>query len=210
MCVLFYICFGALAPVVVCHFLSVEHARLEKKFGNTRGVKIGNALGMISGWGFFIALIGAWFVPQPGFVISMLESGSIEIPLLANSINIVHVIISIPFMLASCYLGIMGVKDVSLRVAETHRAEKIVKSGIYARVRHPQYLAAVLAHVGMSFFCSALLSLLFTPAVVFVVYIISWKEEKELLSEFGAEYRVYKDEVPMFLPRLRRSQVSVV
>jgi protein-S-isoprenylcysteine O-methyltransferase Ste14 len=36
---------------------------------------------------------------------------------------------------------------------------------------------------------------------VFYNYITAWKEEKELVKEFGDEYERYKEEVPMFLPR---------
>jgi protein-S-isoprenylcysteine O-methyltransferase Ste14 len=32
------------------------------------------------------------------------------------------------------------VKEVTLKVAETHRTEKIVTRGVYSIVRHPQYL----------------------------------------------------------------------
>jgi protein-S-isoprenylcysteine O-methyltransferase Ste14 len=41
--------------------------------------------------------------------------------------------------------------------------------------------------------------------MVLVVYLISWKEERELVREFGAEYEEYMVRVPMLLPRLRRS-----
>jgi protein-S-isoprenylcysteine O-methyltransferase Ste14 len=37
--------------------------------------------------------------------------------------------------------------------------------------------------------------------VIAVVYIISWKEEKELIKEFGQEYEDYKSGVPMLIPK---------
>ena len=95
-----------------------------------------------------------------------------------------------------------GVKQTSLKVAETHKTEKIVTTGVYSIVRHPQYLGGLLAHVGVSFLLSALYSLLVTPLMVVLVYLISKKEEEELVREFGKEYQIYQKEVPMFIPKL--------
>jgi protein-S-isoprenylcysteine O-methyltransferase Ste14 len=93
------------------------------------------------------------------------------------------------------------VKQTTLKVAETHRAEEVVTSGVYSLVRHPQYLGGLLAHVGISFLLSAWLSLLFTPLVVVLLYVVSRKEEEELVKEFGKEYEDYKKKVSMFMPR---------
>jgi protein-S-isoprenylcysteine O-methyltransferase Ste14 len=40
-----------------------------------------------------------------------------------------------------------------------------------------------------------------TPIVIILIYLISWKEEQELIKEFGSEYEDYKKKVPMFLPK---------
>ena len=37
-----------------------------------------------------------------------------------------------------------------------------------------------------------------------LVYIISKKEEKELVREFGREYKDYTKKVPMFIPKAYR------
>jgi protein-S-isoprenylcysteine O-methyltransferase Ste14 len=112
--------------------------------------------------------------------------------------------ISIPFLIPGAWLGIRGVKEVTLRVAETHRADKVVTTGVYSIVRHPQHLGALLAHVGISLLLSAWYSLLFTPLMVVLIYLISRKEEEELIREFGREYEDYKKRVPMLIPKLRR------
>ncbi len=89
-------------------------------------------------------------------------------------------------------------------MSETHRPEKVVATGIYTVVRHPQHLGWLSTHIGFSFLLSAWYSLLFTLPVVGLLYLISHKEEKELTREFGEEYERYKRVVPMFIPRLRR------
>ncbi len=53
---------------------------------------------------------------------------------------------------------------------------------------------------------SAMYSLLFTPLMFVIVYLISRKEEKELIREFGEEYEDYKKNVPMLIPRIRNRQ----
>ena len=40
--------------------------------------------------------------------------------------------------------------------------------------------------------------------MVLLNYLISVKEEEELVREFGEEYEEYRGRVPMFIPRLRR------
>ncbi|MCJ7721138.1 isoprenylcysteine carboxylmethyltransferase family protein, partial [Candidatus Bathyarchaeota archaeon] len=87
--------------------------------------------------------------------------------------------------------------------AETHRTEKIVTTGVYSIVRHPQYFGGLLAHVGVSFLLTAWYSFLVTPLIVVLVYLVSKKEEEELIREFGKEYKDYTKEVPMFIPRTR-------
>ena len=47
-----------LIGVVPLHFWSVEHEMLHKRFGREKGGKVGEALGLVSGWGFFVFSIG--------------------------------------------------------------------------------------------------------------------------------------------------------
>jgi protein-S-isoprenylcysteine O-methyltransferase Ste14 len=187
-----------LVAVVPIHFLSVEHTRLDSRFGKERGFKIGAALGMISGWGFFLFLFGLWISPQDMFSLQFTGISLLGIPLL-------HLLLACCFLVPGAYLGIKGVTEMGLKAAETHRVERVISAGVYSRVRHPQYLGAILSHVGASFLFSALYSLLVTPLVVLVNWILCWKEERELVNEFGEDYVQYKKLVPMFIPRLRQT-----
>ncbi len=190
-----------MAPI---HFLSVEHLKLQEKYGKQKGTKIAKIFGLISGWGFFIFLIGTWISPQPRFVIPIFQNISILIPIINFSIHLFHLIVSMPFLIFGAWLGIAGVKEITLKVAETHQPKKIITTGIYSIIRHPQYFGAILAHVGISFLLSSLYSLLSTPLIIIFNYLISWKEEKELIKEFGKDYEDYKKNVPMLIPKLRR------
>ena len=182
--------------------MSLEHLKLEKKYGKPKGKKVGEIYGVISGWGFFLFWFGIWFSPQDRFIIPFFQDFSIQIPILNLTIYLVNFLIFIPLFILGAWFGIEGVIYTSLRVAETHRAERIVTTGVYSVVRHPQYFGGILAHVGFSFLLSGMPSLLATPLVIAVVYAISWKEEKELTKEFGQEYQDYKRNVPMLIPKI--------
>ena len=185
-------------------FLSVEHIKLEKKFGTKKAEKIGSIIGMISGWAYFMFWIGIWVSPQPQFTIDFLNIVLFEVPILNTPIYFIHFIIFIPFIVFAIWFGIMGAREVTLKVAETHKVEKIVSTGVYSYLRHPQYFGGVLAHIGITFLLSSFFSLLITPLIIVLNIFLSWKEEKELIKEFGEDYREYKKDVPMFIPRFKK------
>jgi protein-S-isoprenylcysteine O-methyltransferase Ste14 len=195
---------GAIALVPI-HFLSVEHLKLQGKYGKDKGTRLGEIYRLISGWGFFLFWAGIWFSSQPRFTVPVFADLAFTVPVVNFLISIVHLVIFAPFFLVGAWLGIEGVKQTTLKVAETHRTEEVVTSGVYSIVRHPQYLGGLLAHVGISFLLSAWLSLLFTPLVVVLLYVVSRKEEEELIKEFGKEYEDYKKKVSMFMPRSKRA-----
>ena len=190
--------------MVPLHFLSVEHLKFQKKYGVDKGNKITGILGLTSGWGFFIFWFGIWISPQPRFIIPFMPNPSISIPIINFSIPIFHLFISIPFILIGAWLGIVSVRETSLKVSETHRTEKIVSTKIYSLIRHPQYFGGLVAHIGISFLLSSLFSLVFTPVVILLNFLVAWKEEKELLKEFGDTYKNYKERVPMFVPKFKK------
>ncbi len=192
--------------VVPFHFISVEHSRLDARFGEEKGFKIGAFLGMISGWGFFLFLFGLWISPQERFLLNIwgtpLTDLVLDFGFLYLRIPIFHLVLSFLFLLPGAYLGIKGVTEMGLKVAETHRADRVISTGVYSKVRHPQYLGAILSHLGASFLLSGYYSLLVTPIVVIVNYVLCWKEERELVREFGDEYLKYQSSVPMFFPKI--------
>ena len=200
---LFLIGFIAIIPL---YFLSLEHLKLEEKYGKVRGRRIGEVLGMISGWGFFLFWFGIWLAPQDRFTIPFPQDFSIQIPILNLEIYLLNSLIFVPLFIVGAWFGIKGVVQTSLRVAETHRAERVVVAGVYSIVRHPQYFGGVIAHIGFSVFLSALYSLLATPFVIAVIYVVSRKEESELIREFGEEYTNYKKRVPMIFPKMLRAK----
>jgi protein-S-isoprenylcysteine O-methyltransferase Ste14 len=197
----FFISVSGAIVVVPIHFLSVEHIKLQDKYGEKKGKKIGEILGLISGWGFFLFWVGIWILPQPRFNFPPFQNLSALISFAGFFIGVFNLLFSLPFILLGAYLGIFGVKQTTMKVAEIHRTEKIVTYGLYSKVRHPQYLGGLLAHLGASILLSSLFSLLITPLMILLIYLVSKKEEKELIKEFGESYETYKKNVPMFIPK---------
>ena len=89
---------------------------------------------------------------------------------------------------------------------------KLVTTGVYAVVRHPQYLGGILA----IFLATPLLyphwlfAVLAVPGII-IMYWSALEEDKQLIRQFGDEYRDYASRVPrMNLPlgiiRLLRKQ----
>jgi len=197
--------------VMPLHFWSVEHRKLDERFGPEKGNRIGAALGIISGWGYFAFLFGIWLSPQDRFTIPIFENIIVVLPLaglFVLMIPILHLILAVVFIIPGMWFGIKGVKDLGLEASEKHKSETVITEGSYSIVRHPQYLGALLAHIGISILLSALWALLFTPLLIIRDFVICRKEELEMEREFGPEYEVYKKQVPMLIPRFRKSDSS--
>lgn len=197
----FFVSLLGFVGILLPYFLSLEHLKLDEKYGKQKGKKLGEIFGVISGWGFFLFWFGIWLSPQERFVIPFFQNFSIQIPLLNLTIYLANLLIFIPFFVVGAWFGVAGVIGTSLKVAETHRAETVVSTGVYSIVRHPQYLGGILAHIGFSFLLSGLYSLVVAPLAIAIIYIISWKEENELTKEFGQKYVEYRSKVPMLIPK---------
>ena len=86
---------------------------------------------------------------------------------------------------------------------QIHRAKgELVISGLYSRVRHPQYFALFLITVGMFVQWPTIITAATWPILIFMYYRLARKEEKEMESLFGDEYMDYKRQVPMFFPQI--------
>jgi protein-S-isoprenylcysteine O-methyltransferase Ste14 len=201
MCIWFFISLFGFIAIILPYFLSLEHLKLEEKYGKEKGKNIGEICGVVSGWGFFLFWFGIWLSPQTRFTIQVFQDFFIQLPFINLTIPLLHLLIFAPLFVMGAWFGIKGVTETTLKVAETHRPVRIVTTGVYSIVRHPQYLGGLLAHIGFSFLLSALYSLLSTPLIVALIYFISRKEESELTREFGKEYIEYKKRVPMLIPK---------
>jgi len=87
----------------------------------------------------------------------------------------------------------------------------LVTSGLYGPVRHPQYSGLFLITVGFFIQWPTIITVAMWPILMLMYYRLARREEREMESRFGSQYVAYKEQVPMFLPRLvsasRRAKV---
>lgn len=79
---------------------------------------------------------------------------------------------------------------------------KIVNTGIYRYIRHPQYTGFLLITLGMIFEWATIPLLIMWPILIIVYCRLARKEEQDMVQEFGDQYVVYKKQTGMFLPKL--------
>lgn len=79
---------------------------------------------------------------------------------------------------------------------------RLITTGLYRFVRHPQYTGLFIGLFGEDVVhWPTLFSVGLFPLIVLAYYILARNEEKNVLEEFGDEYRQYQKQVPMFVPR---------
>jgi protein-S-isoprenylcysteine O-methyltransferase Ste14 len=82
--------------------------------------------------------------------------------------------------------------------------QQLVRTGLYARVRHPRYLQVCLALLGYVLVANYLAGYVIWVVCLPVMYVFAVLEERELRERFGEDYEHYSVEVPRFLPEIRR------
>ncbi|MBM4135548.1 MAG: isoprenylcysteine carboxylmethyltransferase family protein [Nitrospira sp.] len=92
--------------------------------------------------------------------------------------------------------GLIGLPEISTRIKG-----RLVTEGIFSVIRHPTYLAHTLMFSGI-FLITGVISVGIITLLDFLIInaIVIPLEEKELLSRFGEEYKLYKKKVPRFFP----------
>lgn len=79
-------------------------------------------------------------------------------------------------------------------------------TGLYERVRHPQYDGFVLIMLGFLLQWPTILTLLMFPVLVWMYTRLAVLEEHEMRKEFGDVYRRYAAQTPAFFPRFGRAK----
>ena len=85
---------------------------------------------------------------------------------------------------------------------EAQKSHKLAKVGIYARLRHPQYVAFIAIMFGFLLQWPTLPTLVMFPILTFMYVRLALREEKTAAAEFGDEYQRWAAVTPRFLPRL--------
>jgi len=87
----------------------------------------------------------------------------------------------------------------SVNGADLYSDHRFITNGPYRFVRHPMYLAVILAAIGAFLFFFTWAMLIFLPMSL-VVIVRAHQEEKLMEAEYGEGWYEYKGRVPMWIP----------
>lgn len=86
-----------------------------------------------------------------------------------------------------------------------HEQNRLATDGLYGLVRHPQYTGLFVGLFGEGVVhWPTLFSVALFPIIVLVYTLLAYREERQMLAQFGEQYRLYREHVPMFFPGRRR------
>jgi protein-S-isoprenylcysteine O-methyltransferase Ste14 len=83
-----------------------------------------------------------------------------------------------------------------------HSTGELVTDGIYAKIRHPQYLGFLVITIAFLIQWPTILTIAIWPVLLVMYYRLAKREERTLFEIFGDVYSDYQSRVPMFIPSL--------
>lgn len=89
---------------------------------------------------------------------------------------------------------------------DAQKSHRLATAGLYAHMRHPQYLAFILVMLGFLLQWPTLITLAMFPVLVWIYVRLARSEERDALAEFGDEYERYRNRTPAFIPGFRKER----
>lgn len=114
-----------------------------------------------------------------------------------------------PFHIASFIFIGLGFWLISSGWTDLHAAQQrhqMATTGLYTRIRHPQYDGFIAVMFGFLLQWPTLLTLAMFPVLVVMYIRLARKEERESIAQYGDAYRRYMEQVPGFIPRIGGSK----
>lgn len=108
--------------------------------------------------------------------------------------------------IASVWLINGGLLFLAITWIFLYRAQRkgvVAKTGPYALVRHPQYIAFIVIMFGFLLQWPTLLTIIMFPVLVIMYIRLARIEERESIKFFGEEYLSYAENTGRFFPRSR-------
>lgn len=104
-----------------------------------------------------------------------------------------NILIVIGFIMLSSAWGVLY---------KAQRKHTLAVTGLYARIRHPQYVGFIVIMIGFLLQWPTIVTLIMFPILLVVYARLAFSEEKDMEKEFGNKYREYKKATPAFIPKL--------
>lgn len=76
----------------------------------------------------------------------------------------------------------------------------LATTGLYAKVRHPQYIGFVAIMFGFLLMWPTLLTILMFPVLLYMYHRLGKSEEEKMIKVFGQQYLDYKKHTPAYIP----------
>ncbi|MEZ4995272.1 MAG: isoprenylcysteine carboxylmethyltransferase family protein [Saprospiraceae bacterium] len=86
--------------------------------------------------------------------------------------------------------------------------DQLVTDGIYAHIRHPQYVGMMLITIGFLIQWPTVITLAMWPVLLFLYYRLAKYEERKLAVRFGPEFHHYRATVPAIFPRFGKNKIG--
>jgi len=89
---------------------------------------------------------------------------------------------------------------------QAQKEHRVATTGLYARMRHPQYVGFVLIMFGFLLQWPTLITLVMFPVLIWVYARLAKAEERDSIAEFGSEYERYRERTPAFIPKFHQER----
>ena len=143
-------------------------------------------------WGLYVALTIVVGAIQRPF--------GLDLPILGR-------VVALMLALAGGALALRGMREFrSLARISALDETRLVTSGIYARVRHPQVAGLLLVAFGLSLAAGTLVGICGSVVVLVWSLLQTRLEDRRLIVMFGDEARRYIASVPAYRPRIPRTR----
>lgn len=99
--------------------------------------------------------------------------------------------------------GFFIISDAWDRLYKAQKTHTLATTGLYARIRHPQYVGFILIMLGFLLQWPTIVTLLMFPVLVSMYVRLAVAEDREMEKEFTETYIEYRKKTPAFFPRVR-------
>jgi protein-S-isoprenylcysteine O-methyltransferase Ste14 len=114
-------------------------------------------------------------------------------------------------MFVSTTLLVLGLSLVALGWKRVYRGQgELVTTGLYAKLRHPQYLGLIIIVIAFLIMWPTVLTILLAPFLIVKYFFLAKEEDRELEQKFRDEFTRYRDTVPAFIPSLGKKIVTTL